>query len=99
VRFNPDGTPSATGQQGYLSLGGANQGDSTFAVPKSNGCGLLGILSGAVDLKQGLPSPAGENNLVLNTPVTDLGGFQTPRNFAPTEGQQLSDRWHAAVVG
>jgi hypothetical protein len=98
VRFNADGTPNATGQMGYLSLSGANQGDSAFAVPKSNGCGLLGILSGAVDLKQGLPSPAGENNLVLNAPVTDLGGFQTPRNFAPTEGRQLSDRWHAAVA-
>jgi hypothetical protein len=99
VRFNPDGTPSATGQQGYLSLSGASQGDSTFAVPKSSGCGAFGILSGAVDLKQGLPSPAGENSLVLNDAVTNLGGFQTPRNFAPTQGQQLSQRWHAAVVG
>ena len=99
VRFNPDGTLSATGQQGYLSLSGAAQGDSTFAVPKSNGCGLFGILSGAVDLKQGLPSPAGSNSLVLNDAVTNLGGFQVPRNFAPTEGQQLSQRWHAAVVG
>jgi hypothetical protein len=99
VRFNADGTPNATGQQGYLSLGGAAQGDSTFAVPKSNGCGLFGILSGAVDLKQGLPSAAGSNSLVLNDAVTNLGGFQVPRSFSPTEGQQLSDRWHAAVVG
>jgi hypothetical protein len=98
VRFTADGTPSATGEMGYLSTSGASQGDSTFAVPKSSGCGLLGILSGAVDLKQGLPSPAGENNLVLNNPTTNLGGFQTPRNFAPTEGQQLSQRWHAAIV-
>ncbi|TDV41395.1 hypothetical protein [Actinophytocola oryzae] len=98
VRFNADGTPSATGEQGYLSVSGAAQGDSTFAVPRSNGCGLLGILSGAVDLKQGLPSAAGANNLVLNDAVTNLGGFQTPRNFAPTEGQQLSNRWHAAVI-
>lgn len=98
VRFNADGTPSATGQQGYLSLSGAAQSDSTFAVPKSSGCGLLGILSGAVDLKQGLPSAAGANSLVLNDAVTNMGGFQIPRNFAPTQGQQLSDRWHAAVV-
>lgn len=98
VRFNADGTPNATGEMGYLSTSGAAQGDSTFAVPRSTGCGLLGILSGAVDLKQGLPSAAGENNLVLNDSVTNLGGFQTPRNFAPTEGRQLSDRWHAAVV-
>lgn len=99
VRFNADGTPSATGQMGYLSMSGAAQGDSTFAVPKSNGCGLFGILSGAVDLKQHLPSAAGSNSLVLNDATTNLGGFQIPRNFAPTQGQQLSDRWHAAVVG
>lgn len=98
VRFNADGTANTTGQQGYLSLSGAAQSDSTFAVPRSSGCGLLGILSGAVDLKQGLPSAAGANSLVLNDAVTNMGGFQIPRNFAPTEGQQLSARWHAAVV-
>ncbi|HEX6355226.1 hypothetical protein [Actinophytocola sp.] len=98
VRFNADGTANATGQMGYLSLSGAAQGDSTFAVPRASGCGLFGILSGAVDLKQGLPSPAGSNSLVLNDAVTNLGGFQVPRNFAPTQGQQLSQRWHAAVV-
>jgi hypothetical protein len=99
VRFNADGTPNATGEMGYVSLSGASQGDSTFAVPGASGCGLFGILSGAVNLKQGLPSAAGSNNLVLNDAVTNLGGFQTPRNFAPTQGKQLSDRWHAAVVG
>lgn len=98
VRFDADGTANPTGEMGYLSISGAAQGDSTFAVPRSSGCGAFGILSGAVDLKQGLPSPAGENNLVLNDSVTNLGGFQTPRNFAPTEGQQLSDRWHAAAA-
>lgn len=98
VRFDADGTANTTGEMGYLSTSGAAQGDSTFAVPRSNGCGLLGILSGAVDLKQGLPSPAGSNNLVLNDSVTNLGGFQTPRNFAPTEGQQLAARWHAAAA-
>lgn len=98
VRFNADGTPNATGEMGYLSVSGASQADTTFAVPRASGCGLLGILSGAVDLKQGLPSPAGSNSLVLNDPVTNLGGFQVPRNFAPTEGQQLSARWHAAAA-
>lgn len=98
VRFNADGTANPTGEMGYLSLTGASQGDSTFAVPGANGCGLFGLLSGAVNLKQGLPSPAGENSLVLNNATTNVGGFQIPRNFAPTEGQQLADRWHAAVV-
>jgi hypothetical protein len=97
VRFTADGTPSTTGDMGYVSLSGASQGDSTFAVPGANGCGLLGLLSGAVNLKQGLPSPAGANSLVLDNATTNVGGFQTPRNFAPTEGQQLADRWHAAA--
>ncbi len=98
VRFNADGSANPTGEMGYVSLTGANQADSTFAVPGAQGCGLFGLLSGAVNLKQGLPSPAGENNLTLNNAVTNVGGFQTPRNFAPTQGQQLADRWHAAVV-
>lgn len=99
VRFNADGSANPTGEMGYVSLAGDGLGDSTFVVPKSNGCGLLGLLSSAVDAQQGLPSPAGSNSLTLNNTVMKFGGFQFPRNFAPTEGQQLSDRWHAAVVG
>ncbi|MGB3439377.1 MAG: hypothetical protein WBA97_11560 [Actinophytocola sp.] len=99
VRFNADGTANPTGEMGYLSLSGAAQTDTTFAVPGANGCGLFGLLSGAVNLKQGLPSPAGANSLVLNDATTNVGGFQTPRNFAPTQGRQLADRWHAAATG
>jgi hypothetical protein len=98
VGFNADGSPNPAGEMGYLSLT-ASQGDSTFAVPGATGCGLFGLLSGAVNLKQGLPSPAGKNSLVLNNATTNLGGFQIPFNFAPNQGRQLSDRWHAAVVG
>jgi hypothetical protein len=97
VSFNADGTLNPAGEMGYVSLSGASQGDSTFAVPGANGCGLFGLLSGAVNLKQGLPSPAGRNRLVLNNATTNVGGFQAPYEFAPTEGQQLADRWHAAV--
>lgn len=99
VRFNADGSPNPTGEMGYVSLTGEGLGDSTFVVPRSNGCGLFGILSSAVDAQQGLPSPAGSNSLTLNNTVMKFGGFQFPRNFTPTEGQQLSNRWHAAVVG
>lgn len=98
VRFNADGTPNPTGEMGYVSLRGADQVDNTFAVPGANGCGFLGLLDGAVNLKQGLPSPSGENSLTLSNATTNVGGFQIPRNFAPTQGQQLADRWHAAVV-
>lgn len=99
VRFNADGSANPTGEMGYVSLVGEGLGDSTFVVPKSNGCGLLGLLSSAVDSQQGLPSPAGSNSLTLNNTVMKFGGFQFPRNFTPTQGQQLSNRWHAAVVG
>lgn len=96
VGFDADGTPNPAGEMGYLSLT-ASQGDSTFAVPGANGCGLFGLLSGAVNLKQGLPSAAGKNSLVLNNATTNIGGFQIPFNFAPDQGRQLADRWHAAV--
>lgn len=99
VRFNADGSLNPTGEMGYISLTGATQSDTTFAVPGAEGCGLFGLLSGAVNLKQGLPSAAGKNAVTLNNAVTNVGGFQTPRNFAPTQGQQLANRWHAAVVG
>lgn len=94
-RFNADGTANPTGEMGYVSMTGASQGDSTFAVPGAGGCGLLGLLDGAVNLKQGLPSASGNNNLILNDAQTVLGGFHNPRAFSPTEGQQLADRWHA----
>jgi len=99
VRFNADGSANPTGEMGYVSLVGEGLGDSTFVVPKAGGCGLLGLLSSAVDAQQGLPSPAGSNSLTLNNTVMKFGGFQFPRNFTPTQGQQLSNRWHAAVVG
>jgi hypothetical protein len=99
ARFNLDGTPNATGVMGYVTTT-ANQGDSTFAVPGASGCGLFGLLDGAVNSRQGLPSPAGSNSLVLNNSTTRFGGgFFTPANFAPNEGQQLSSAWHAAAVG
>lgn len=98
VTFDADGTPNPNGEMGYVVAGGADQGDDSFSVPRADGCGLFGLLDPAVNLKTGLPSPAGANSLVLNDPTTYLGGFLTPANFAPTQGQQLADRWHAAVV-
>lgn len=98
TRFNPDGTPNPLGVMGYAGATGATQGDSTFAVPEADGCGLLGILDGAVNQRQGLPSPAGENSIVLNNSTTQFGGFFLPATAAPTQGRQLAERWHAAEV-
>ncbi|WP_291416066.1 hypothetical protein [Actinophytocola sp.] len=99
VAFDQDGTLDPDGDMGYVKVTGTGQRDDSFAVPGANGCGLAGLLDLAVNLKVGLPSPAGNNSLVLNAPTTYLGGFLSPAAFAPTEGQQLADRWHAAVVG
>ena len=100
VRFNADGTPNPAGEMNYLSLADATMGDSTFAVPGARGCGLglLGIIDSVVNARQGLPSPAGENTLVLDRTTFKLGGFTNPRAYVPTQGRQLADRWHAAVV-
>jgi hypothetical protein len=40
--------------------------DNSFAIPGASGCGGLGLIDLAVDLKLGLPSAAGNNTLVVN---------------------------------
>ena len=97
VRFNADGTLNPTGEMTYTELSGANLADSTFAVPAARNCGLFGLIDSVVNLRQGLPSPAGSNSLVLQSADFRLGGFANPRAFVPTEGQQLAARWHAAA--
>ena len=98
VRFDPNGTLNPKGVQGYAVATGASQSDTTFAVPGANGCGLFGLLDFAVNLKQGLPSPSGNNALTLDSATTRFGGFFIPSMAAPNEGKQLSTNWHAAIV-
>jgi hypothetical protein len=89
-----DGTPNPTGALARLTAS-ATQGDDTFAVPGATGCGLLGVLNTAVNQQQGLPSPSGNNNLVLNSassPVISEGAQ------GPVTGQQFSGGWHSAVL-
>ncbi|WP_226469369.1 hypothetical protein [Luteimonas panaciterrae] len=65
----------------YIDVQGSSYVDNSFSVPKASGCGnvtLLGIpipiltdvlealVSGAVNLKVGLPSAAGKNTAILN---------------------------------
>jgi hypothetical protein len=89
-----DGTPNPSGALARLT-GTSTQGDSTFAVPAARGCGLLGVLDPAVNAQQGLPSPSGNNNLVLNNAASAVisEGAQ-----GPVTGQQFSDGWHSAVL-
>ncbi|MGW3385572.1 hypothetical protein [Streptomyces cinereoruber] len=98
-RFGTDGTPNEEGDISRINLLGSTQGDNTFAVPGASGCGLglLGLIDGAVNLKTGLPSPAGKNSLVLNNTQTHLTGLYAPGVVAPDAGKIFSQGWHSAV--
>jgi hypothetical protein len=92
ARADLNGTPNPTGVLTRIQTN-ATQGDDSFAVPGATGCGLLGILDVAVNAKQGLPSPSGNNYLVLNNATSSI---MTPRTAIT--GQQFSDGWHSAVL-
>jgi hypothetical protein len=94
ARGDLDGTPSPTGRLVRIS-GLSTQGDSTFAVPAARGCGLLGVLDAAVNLQQGLPSPSGNNYLILNDATSSVIGRSIS---GPVTGQEFSDGWHSAVL-
>jgi hypothetical protein len=97
-QFDANGTPDPNGVlQSTVLIG--NQGDSTFAVPGASGCGGLTslLVDPAINLKLGLPSPSGNNNLVLANTTSQLATFSDPPAFAPNEGQDLSADWHSAV--
>ncbi|WP_438290270.1 hypothetical protein [Streptomyces sp. HUAS TT7] len=96
-RFDGNGTPNTTGVMNRLSLTGADQTDTTFAVPGASGCGLAGMLDWAVNLKTGLPSAAGNNSVVLNSASTYLAGLHAPGTVVPNNGKLLSQYWHSAV--
>jgi hypothetical protein len=50
-----------------VTIGVLDLVDNAFAVPAANGCGHpAGRLDGAINARQGLPSPAGNNTLILN---------------------------------
>ncbi|WP_405900924.1 hypothetical protein OG242_28770 [Streptomyces sp. NBC_00727] len=96
-KFAGDGTPDTAGQMNRLNLLGATQTDTTYAVPGTSGCGLLGSLNWAVNLKTGLPSAAGNNNVTLNEAQTYVATMNKPRDQAPNAGKLLAQYWHSAV--
>lgn len=97
--FNPNGTPNPTNGVLQSNILIANEGDSSFAAPGASGCGgiLSPIVDLAVDLKDGLPSPSGNNSVVLNNVTSEVASFVQPSAFAPNEGRELSKDWHSAV--
>jgi len=90
-RADLDGTPNPTGPLVRITTQ-APQGDDTFAVPGANDCGVLGLLDEAINLQQGLPSPSGNNHLVLNDGTSHI----MTSGLAVVTGQQFADGYHAA---
>ncbi|MER6102797.1 hypothetical protein ABT115_10840 [Streptomyces sp. NPDC001832] len=95
-QFDGNGTPSDSGEMGRYTFDGADQGDSSYAVPGAGGCGA-GLLDWAVNLKTGLPSASGKNNVVLSQASTYFASPYDPAGLAPNEGQALSQYWHSAT--
>jgi DNA-binding beta-propeller fold protein YncE len=95
--FDPNGVPDLAGVDASLLITGTVQGDDTFAVPGANGCGPNGdgSLDAAVNAIVGLPSPGGNNHLVLEDAASGLAfpaalfTGQGTRN-----GQQFAGDWH-----
>jgi hypothetical protein len=98
TRFDGNGTLDPdNGDLLRIDAEGASQGDDSFAVPGATGCGGLGLLDLAINLKTGIPAPAGKNKLVLNSASTHIAGLNDPSAFAPDAGRRLSAFWHSAV--
>jgi hypothetical protein len=93
ARADLDVTPNPTGLLTRIATS-AVQGDNTFAVPGAQNCGLLGLIDIAINAQQGLPSPSGNNHLVLNSAES----FVITSGVTPVTGQQFSDGWHSAVL-
>ncbi len=64
---SPHETITGHDQGKVIVVAGVRIGDSTFAVPGSNGCGPLGLADTAINLKVGLPSASGTNSAVINS--------------------------------
>lgn len=93
VAFDPDGTPNPTGPLSALIVTGTTQGDDQFAVPAASGCGPNGdgSLDAAVNALVGLPSPSGNNVLVLED-----AGSALAIPAEGTTGAEFAAFWHSA---
>jgi hypothetical protein len=88
VQFDADGTINPNGAFGSLNVIGTTQGDSTFSVPAVSGCGAFDATINSV---VGLPSPSGNNNLVLEDASSSLA---LPNNGQ--SGAEMAAAWHSA---
>jgi NHL repeat len=93
--FDRNGVPNLVGPLTSLLSTGAVQGDDTFAVPGASGCGPNGdgSLDAAVNAIVGLPSPAGNNHLVLDDAASALALPGQGFGNALT-GEEFAAAWH-----
>jgi hypothetical protein len=96
--FDGDGTPNPTGVMFAIFSNGGTQQDTSFSVPAATGCGAGGRFDGPINLRGGLPSPAGQNSLVLTNASAFLAGLTDPAAAAPNAGADLSKFWHSAII-
>ena len=96
--FDGNGTPDPAGVMFAIFSNGGTQQDTSFSVPAATGCGMAGRLDAAINLKGGLPSPAGKNSLVLTNASAFLTGLGNPSAVAPNAGVDLSNFWHSALI-
>ena len=97
VRFREDGTPDSGGALSEVVISGVTQADTTFAVPGATGCGTGGVLNSAINSKSGLPSPSGNNSVVLSDGTSFVVTFANPESHYPYAGLDLADAWYAAI--
>ena len=66
LNFEPDPDPVLFPNVAVLSITGSTLTDDVFSVPGATGCGPGGVADAAINARLGLPSPSGNNHLVLN---------------------------------
>ena len=66
LNFASDPDPVAFPNVAVLSIRGSTLTDDVFTVPAATGCGPGGVANGPINTFLGLPSPSGNNHLVLN---------------------------------
>ncbi|WP_430332864.1 hypothetical protein [Rhodococcus sp. ACT016] len=71
---NPPSQPIGGGTPGAV-FPAVPHTDTTFAVPAATGCGPLGSLNWAVNLRASTPSPSGHNSLATTSDVYNVPAF------------------------
>ena len=66
LTFFPDPDPVRFPTTAVLAILDAQATDDTFSVPAATGCGPGGVANAPINSLLGLPSPSGNNHLVLN---------------------------------